>query len=312
MKHLSAWCVIGLSLVRLAGAADRLEPKPDFVAGQQIRTEVQTETDQTLTLGGMEIPTKSTSFQIIHEVVLPKNSQGEQRLKGEFEAFQTSISLPGFELTVDKANPKDPETIAPLKPIVQMLRALAEAKWTAGVDPQGKVVSLEYEGFPFADLPEELRGDVSSERRIQQANRFLARLPVGPVAVGETWKRTEPLELGQGQTLTFEKEFTYRGPVLRDGRDMQQIDIKYLSVTYQMDANPASPVQITGSELTVKSSSGELFFDPQQRRIVNNQEKVQITGDLDVTAAGMPLPGKLDLTISMQVSTTVTPPASEK
>ena len=117
---------------------------------------------------------------------------------------------------------------------------------------------------------------------------------------GEPWDRTETMDLGAGQTLTFQKQYEYLGTVEKAGRTLDKIGVKETTVSYAMEANPALPVSVSQSDLKVDSSDGTVLFDRELGRVVESHNKTHITGDLTLQANGMDIPAKLDLTLDTE------------
>lgn len=303
---------IGLLVLALLGLA--LPARAEEVVidsrvpeGQRVRTEVRTETEQTLTLGGVPVPSKTTQMMIILSEPAGDSGEGEHKTRSWFDAFQQQLSVAGIEMQFDKGNPKDEAPIPQLKPVVDMLRALSEASWVTTQTNAGVVKSLEFEGFPFANLAEGTRGEITPERMMNQANQIVKRLPEKPVNVGDSWTRSETMPLEAGQTLTFEKEFTFRGPVENSEPVVWKIDLRHKSVDYRMAADSPSPVKISSSELKVSKTDGELLYDPAAKRIVSSRDVVTVEGKLGVNINGMDLPGELKLTLDFNTKAGTVP-----
>lgn len=302
MRSLVTIC-FGLAMApSLAFSQVELKHAPDLKAGEQIRTEAEVHTAQTLTLGGMPIETRSDLFFITREEVLEP-----QKLRGSFSTFQITLGLPGgIEYQFDVGNPDQPAPIPQLEVVGTLFKAMAQAKWITVLGDDGKVKAMTYEGDPLAEVPEELRGEANLEKWKKAANIEIRRLPGRVVSVGEKWKRTEESDIGQGQTMTFEKEYTYVGEEEVDGRTLHKISGKHLSVVYEMSDGGASPLQITDSKLKVAESEGTFLYDADLHQIVSTDDRVRITGTLEASANGQEFPGELDLTIHSK-GTTIRP-----
>ena len=76
------------------------------------------------------------------------------------------------------------------------------------------------------------------------------------------------------------------------------------SVAYDMEKNPASPLEYVSSDLKVAASSGATLFDKEAGRVVSKDSKIQITGSIIFEAGGKELPSTLDLTMAQKTKTT--------
>ncbi|MFG0333075.1 MAG: DUF6263 family protein [Maioricimonas sp. JB049] len=282
----------------LAAAQVSLKHDPAYRERTTVHSEVTVDTSQTLTLGEMDVKTSSSMFMMTRESVQGMTDEGGWKMRGNFETLQSDISLPGgLEFQFDSGNPDADQPVPALQPVADLMQTLAKAEWTTVIGADGKVKTVTFDGDPLTGVPEAFRSQISPETWKKAANQILNRLPAEPVSKGDSWTRTESSDFGGGQTMTFEKKYTYLGPAEKDGQSLEKIGVETLSVTYRMEPNAASPVTITGSELEIADSEGEVLYSPEARTITGMNEKVHITGDLELEVNGQPLPGKLDLTI---------------
>jgi hypothetical protein len=123
-------------------------------------------------------------------------------------------------------------------------------------------------------------------------------LPPILVRPGETWDRTEVVDLEGGQSLTFQKRYEYKGPVQKDGKTYDQIAVKATSVVYALDPSANAQAKVDKSDLKVESSEGNILFDRQAGRVVESGAKTRIKGTMSITIMGKEFPDSgLDLTI---------------
>jgi len=122
------------------------------------------------------------------------------------------------------------------------------------------------------------------------------------VKQGDTWNRTEVANLGSGQTFEIERTFEYLGMVNEGGRELDRVGMKANSVTYNIEPNPALPLELKSSDLKITKSSGELLFDRKLGSIVKTTDSFTVEGKLTLVANGNELPGELNLTITSKSS----------
>ena len=127
-------------------------------------------------------------------------------------------------------------------------------------------------------------------------------MPDEAVNVGDTWTRTEVWHIGQGQALTFEREYEYAGTVDEGGKSYDQIKVADKSVTFTLAPNPALPLTVTKSELKVDSSKGTLLFDREAGNVVKNDLKATIGGSMTLSFGGQALPADLKLSLTRSAS----------
>jgi hypothetical protein len=287
----------------LSFADDKVELKysPKYTTGQVVRSVTETKVDQTLVLAGMQIPTKVESFSATRDTV-GEASDGKTKVHGEFEYFIVNLETPIGNFNFDSGKTDAPSNAPPqLQALNDLFKATSKSKWVATVNPTPEVEKIEFEGNPFEGLDESARSEITPERFQQQYNMMFRRFPDGPVAVGDTWKRTEESQLGNGQILRYEREFKYLGPKTENGKPAELIEMKTVGVQYEIGAGSQLPLKLNNSDLKVASSEGMLIFDRAFGTFISQTDKVEVEGTLEFTinlnGQEQKLPGELDLTI---------------
>jgi hypothetical protein len=134
----------------------------------------------------------------------------------------------------------------------------------------------------------------------------MSRLPEKPVKVGDRWQRTEVMDIGSGQTLTYEVYYEYAGTVEKAGKTLDKIAILAGEVKYAVADGPL-PFKVTSSDLKVDSSMGYLLFDRAAGLIVELNDRQKISGPLTLNINGMDLPSTVELTLE---SSSISAPAN--
>ncbi|MGD9855966.1 MAG: hypothetical protein AB7U20_13555, partial [Planctomycetaceae bacterium] len=286
-----------------------LKYDPDLKSGQVIRTEIDIDTNQTLTIAGMPLETGNSMFLVTRETVGEATPQGGHVLQGEFEILQSDMSLPGgITFNFNSNNPNRPLSGELEELIGEFFQKMVVAKWKLTTGADHKVVSAEYLGEPFANVSEYFKSDADPKLLMTRTNTDLARYPSDPVNVGGTWTRSEDFEAGGGQTIELERKFNLLGSEVRDGRTFDKVGMTALSVKLVVADNPAQPVKVTQSDLKIADSEGTLWYDRAAKQFTEGRDKVHITGTLTVEVQGMKLPGELDLTIETKSKSKVIEP----
>ncbi len=277
--------------------------KPLVNENSKVRTTIEVETDQTLTLNGMPLETKVSQFLITNDTIGEKQADGKYTSIGTFETMQVEMHLPGgIELNFDSGNPKTDAPIPQLSAILELFDAISSSKYETSFTGPGKIESVKITGDKYDALDDALKGEFSPERIQQESAQQVERLPADPVKVGDTWNRTETSQLGNGQTFEIERTFEYLGTVNEGGRELDRIGMKANSVTYAIEPNPSLPLEVKGSDLKIAKSSGEFLFDRKLGSTVKTTDSITVEGKLTLVANGQELAGDLNLTISSKTS----------
>lgn len=276
----------------------KLENRLQLKAGQKNTVLSNTIITQVMTINGSDIETNVEQLTQISEEVGKRDANGNVPVKQKFDVFRMQLGLPGgVNVNFDSAKPDEAKSEIPqLQQVLDLLKKTAVAKWTVNYNADSRVESVKYDGDPFADFDDKLKQEADPERAKHRANQIFDRLPGKVVKPGESWKRTEKDHIGSGQTLEFEHEFTYEGPVDVAGKKLHKVNQKTLTVKYDMQGNNG-PAQVTGSDLKIESSSGHMLYDPERGMLVHFESKVRIDGTLKLKVAGQELNADLDLII---------------
>jgi hypothetical protein len=306
----AAW--VPLAMLALAAPAAQAQVKLQFKFPENQRFRVQEKTliDQTLTINGMEVPTKSEQSSRGLVAIGAKRDDGSVPVVRTIEAVRSEVELPGGQtLTFDSDDKAEaPEGEVPqLKQAREVIKALGGANYTIIIDKDGKVAGIEgaERAVPKADsldpeVADLIKKRFSVERLKKDSQEEYGLFPDILLREGEPWERSETMDLGGSQTMTFQRKYEYQGTVEEKGRTLDKIGVKATAVSYRMEPSPAVPVSVSKSDLKIESSDGTILFDREEGRIVRSKIKTRITGDMTLEAGGMELPTKLDLSIDTE------------
>jgi hypothetical protein len=298
-----------------ARAQVKLEPK--FPPGRVLEHRTMNKTQQVLTLGGMPIETESTDAGVTEESAGQPREDGSIPLTFQVKSLKVDLSLPGgLSVSFDSAEPDAKIDPPQLAFIGDILKLMSRVRFVVVVDQANKPKAVEgtetirAEAQKLGD-PARLsvmgRFDVDKiKTRIEQSN---AKLPDILVRSGETWERTETLDLDAGQVITFRKKYEYLGTEKKGDLTFDKIGVKATEVTYSQDPTAQLPLRLTKSDLKIASSDGALLFDRERGYFVREHEKDHIKGSITFEANGKEIPGTLDLTFDRTTETS--PPESK-
>jgi len=288
---------------RSSQAQVKLEYK--FPEGQKLTYKTTSKTSQVLTLMGQGIETESKETVVTSSAVGKKRADSTVPVDEKVESFSAELSLPGgMMISYDSKEPQGKIDNPQLAFLVDVYKLVSQIAYTVVLDGQNKVKAIEgtEKLLEKADALNEMgkqaiRSRLDAQRLKAQFEQSHANLPEVLARPGEPWKRTEKLELGGGQTLTFHKTYEYAGNEKRGNASLEKINVKTTEVSYAMDPNAPSPLKVSKSDLKVESGTGKILFDREGGHVVTSNGKIHIKGSMTFTAAGQEIPGELDLTI---------------
>ncbi len=269
--------------------------------------ETATKFDQTLNIAGMDVDTKSENRATVKATVGKRGPDGKLPVQEKVEALKVSTEVMGTTYEFDSANPDD-KGASPLEMFRDVHKILAKRATTTVYDKDNLVESVKSDKDDIGSLPVEVqnyvKGQLDPEAMKKEANEQLKQLPKEPVKPGDTWQATAVANFGAGQLMTFQTEYKYEGTVEKDGKTLDKISSKVLTVDYALKDSPL-PFTLKSADLKPKESQGVLLFDRELGRVVEGNSATRITGDIIFVAGGTDLPAKLDL--KMHNTTTVKP-----
>lgn len=303
-RTLIAVSVLTGILTTAASAQVMLQFKP----GEGERTVISTiKSVQTLTIGGMEVPTES---DVEARTVLKygkTGADGTQRMEEKTERFALKLSVPGGGLDFDSDKPEAAKIEqAAFQPLADGLKALNGTSYTL-VFRGGKVVGIEGLDAVLQKLTPEsaamFKEDLNPKRITRDWQQQLDSLPDKAVQKGDTWRRKEVMSLGGGQTFTLDTSYEYQGIVEKNGRTLDKVNIFYTGVRYETSPETLGGLKVVESNLKVEHSFGHYLFDRERGDVVERTTNTRVAGPLTFEINGMQLGGKVDLTLD--VGTTV-------
>jgi len=271
--------------------------------GRKVVYQTEAKTEQTMTLAGMDLETKSTVFLTSSHTAGKRADDGTIRQTEKVESLQVDMQLPGgLSFNFDSGNPNKAPDNALLEPVAKLFRLMCQNQSTLIFDKNNAVKEVEITPEVVAQVDPMFKDEFSPEKLKKQTEVQRKYLPPDPVKPGDKWEFNGESNLGGGQTFFFRTECQYTGIVEKDGRKLHRIVEKPLSVTYAMDPNSQSPLKVTNSELKIADAEGEILFDAERGITYFWNSKTHIAGPMTFSINGMELPGKVDLTIRNKIA----------
>jgi hypothetical protein len=286
-------------------ACAQLTLAPKYVPGETSNTTEHVRFDQTLTLLGAAQVSGADMTYVIETSNGQPDGQGRVAIEQTFRSMVSEIRLPtGGTIRYDSANPAGNTSTDPqVQVLMDVFGALLDQPIAYRIDAQGKVVGMDGIKEIIRRAPEAaakaLEKELNEDRLKRDVQQELDALPRDAVKVGDTWMRTEVMDLGGGQTLTFDRKYEYAGEVDENGRKLHRVAIVDEKVV--LAAPPEIPIK--SSDLKIESSTGAVLIDLEQGRVVRRELNDTIAGSLVLNINGMEIPGELDLKVETKRTT---------
>lgn len=307
MKRLVFSSVIAVSVLAAAAAA-QTQLSFKRIEGTTISKTVS-KSHQVLTIAGMDIETGADSQMTTRSVAGKAADDGSVRVDTKTESLVVKLNIQGMKVDFDSAKPESAKSDVPqLQPMVDAWKALAGSTMAVIYDREDRLKSVEGAqkiiDAAGAEAGAELKKQLSVEHLRKEHEQARGKLPDKAVKKGDMWSRTETMDIGGGQTLTFEIYYEYDGTIEKDGRTLDRIKSIPSTVKYSLDPNAAIPLKVLASDLKVESAAGILLFDRALGEFIESTSTMRITGPMTFEVNGMAIPGKVALTIESDTRVT--------
>ena len=174
---------------------------------------------QVLTLMGQEIETEATETVVTSRTVGKRRDDSTIPVEAKIESLHIELSLPGgINVTFDSSDPNAKIDNPAVAFLGEVFKLAGETTYTVVLDDQNKVKAIEgtEKLLEKADKLTPMARDVirsrfESDTLKREFEQELRHLPDVLARPGESWERTEILDIGSGQTLTFQKKYEYVG-----------------------------------------------------------------------------------------------------
>jgi len=283
--------VLTVALAQTASlAVGQVTLKPKVIEGAAYKTRESTKVTQILSIAGQNINTMVDVTIMSHTVNGERDAEKKLTYKTTFDSVVADLELPGAKIKFDSASP-DAKSDSPIGELaLDRLRKLKDLTLTITLDGENQVVSVDgiKEGSGIGI--DEIKG-THKER--------LNRLPAEAVTPGDTWERTEEMNLGEGQIFIVKRKYEYAGTApkfatVKDSKQLDKITATDLSVEYTVKGD-TNPIKVNESDLKVASTKHTYLFDRESGRMVDHQGELQVKGSLKLSIMGMDLDATLDL-----------------
>jgi hypothetical protein len=303
LAGISLACV-ALSWAQPAQAQVKLQYK--FPEGKTFKTKTTAKTHQILTLMGQDLETTENESVVTSRTVGKRRDDSTVPVEEKIESLHIELSAPGgTNVTYDSSDPNAKIGNPQLEFLGEVFKLAGESRYTVVLDPENKIKAIEGTeklkekaeklSPPAQDI---IKSQFESDKLKRDFEQELHHLPDILARPGDSWDRTEIADIGSGQTLTFQKKYSYAGTENKDGKTLDKITSTTSKVELKQDAAANSPLKLVKSDVRVDSSEETILFDREEGQVVSSQGKIRIKGDkMTFSAGGMELTGALDLTI---------------
>jgi hypothetical protein len=261
--------------------------------------------ERKLEFAGMEIETNINIRSAVKAAAGKRDVGGLLQVQEGFESLQISISGRGEDYSFDSTAPDNKGT-SRFEGMRDLHKVLARRTTTTVFDKDNQIYAIHNDQDILSMIPSELqiliKSQLDPEHVKRVANEELERLPSEPVSKGDSWQRTHSANFGPVQVMVFgamtlQSRYTYEGTIEKDGRTLDKISSKMLSVDFSADEPLSLKLTLKGSDLKAVESDNIILFDRALGQVVESSTSLRIVGDIAFAEkdSNTDLPAKLDL-----------------
>jgi len=295
---------LALFFSQTAQAQVKLEYK--FPEGKKLTYKSTVKSKHVLLLADQAYETEQDEVIVTSTKVGRKRGDSNLPVEEKVESVRADFSFPGgINLTLDSTDPNAKVEEPALAFLVEVFKLAGESVHTVVLDDQKRVKAIEgaEKLLEKADkLSQQARDVIRSriepdklKRDFEQAHDNLPDVLAHP---GEAWERTEVLDIGNGQTLTFRKKYEYVGTEKMGDKTLDKIASRATEVDLKQDPDAPGQFKVLKGAMKIQSSEGTILFDRDLGHVVSSKDKFRIKGDsMTFSIMGMELTGGQELTI---------------
>ena len=141
--------LLGLTVLLLALCCDsafaQVTLELTYPPGSKLTSDLALKSHQILTLAGMDLVTKSTTFNIVTKTIGQRGDDGLLAVEEKVDVLQTEVEFPGgIKLVFDSGNPDKKADLPQLEPILERLRAAYKHPVTTILDNTNKIKEIKF------------------------------------------------------------------------------------------------------------------------------------------------------------------------
>jgi hypothetical protein len=263
---------------------------------------------QTTTILGVKATISHMMVGADELVIGARAADGTLRAKRLFKTLNFKIEGLGLKAEFDSADPDRKSSFEVINQFFDFFRFFLKHPITYVFKKDNSVKGVEVNDEAARDLPENFRAMLEPKVATAELRQRHEMLPDKAVSKGDTWVRSQVVDLGGFRMMSFRIDFKYEGAVNKNGRALDRISGEITDVRYVGKGWSVGPGEVKNAELKPAKSSVGGLFDRKLGRFVETNFQVQIKGGLTLEVAGVELPGKAKLDMTFEQGMKVLPP----
>ena len=263
---------------------------------------------QTTTILGVKATLSHVMVGTDETVIGARAADGTLRAKRLIKTLNFKVEGLGLKAEFDSTDPDRKSSIEVIDQFFDVFRFMLRHPFTYVFKKDNSVKGVEVNDEAARDLPEDFRAMIEPKVATAELRQRHEMLPDKAVSKGDTWVRSQVVDLGGFRMMSFRIDFKYEGSVNKNGRVLDRISGEITDVRYVGKGWSVGPGDVKNAALKPAKSSVGGLFDRKLGRFVESNFQVQIKGGLTLEVAGFELPGKAKLDMTFEQGMKVLPP----
>ena len=268
-----------------------------FKEGDTLKYALEQKMKMTMNVMGNNVDMTMDQFSELAWHIQKVDSKGSAKIAIKFGRNKMTMDGPTGKVEVDSNNAQEPDD--PIgQALYKVIKGLSGLEVTGSISPTGEFTDItlpekavkELQNIPGGDMFGEMLSPEGLKRMMSQSGLVM---PKDAVSKGAKWKSKNEMKLPFGKMIA-EVDYTYDGPVEKDGRSLEKIAVKPKA---SIEPTPSAPFSL---KLKSHDGGGTALFDNSAGRLleVSNTQNME----MEIEIMGMTISQKMVQTMTMKLA----------
>jgi len=280
-----------------AAASAQTTLRYKFKEGETLKYALEQKMKMTMNVAGNNIDMNMNQTSDLSWNIQSVDGKGSAKIAIKFGRNKMSMDSPMGKIEVDSDNVQEPDD--PIgQALYKVIKGLSGLEISGTMSPTGELSDIklpdkavkELQNIPGGDAFGDMFSPDGLKRMMSQSGLVM---PKDAVEKGAKWKSKNETKLPFGK-MVAEIDYTYDGPVEKDGRSLEKIGVKPKAT---IEPSPNAPISL---KLKSHEGSGSAFFDNSAGRLleVTNVQNLE----MEIELMGMAISQKMVQTMTMKLA----------
>ncbi len=286
----------GWSLTAAAASA-QTTLRYQFKEGDTLKYVLEQKMKMTMNVLGNNVDMTMDQSSDLSWIIQSVDKKGDAKITIKFGRNKMTLDMPTGKVEVDSNNTQEPDD--PVGQVLyKVIKGLSGLEVSGKISPIGEFTDItlpekalkELQNIPGGDMFGDMLSPDGLKRMMSQSGLVM---PKDAVSKGAKWKSKNEMKLPFGK-MVAEVDYTYDGPVEKDGRSLEKIGVKPKA---SIEPTPNAPFSL---KLKSHEGGGTALFDNSAGRLleVSNTQNME----MEIEIMGMTISQKMVQTMTMKLA----------